>query len=422
MAAMRKSGSAISSQNRAGTKKCSSQNLHDEMRKTMKIAQIAPPWITIPSPNYGDTENVIYSLVEELVCLGHDVTLFAPADAHTSAKQVSFIPKALIKEGVPWQAGLKAYYHLHKSFEYINEHDFDVVHTHLSSSNDMYIFPLAAALTTPHLTTLHSYFPFDRTSNNWVGDADQYFMEWAQHVPLVAISENARRQAAPRANIIGTIHNGLRLQDYPPVNYATNDYYIWMGHFTHEKGAHLAIEAAKRAQVPLILVGTKEPYNRDAMNYYRHLVEPYIDGQQVRYVSPHEPQIKINLLHQAKALLYMAAGGEAFGMEMIEAMAMGCPVISLAHGSAPEIINHSHTGFLVNSTDEIPLYMARLPEIDRQDVRDHVERFFSARMMSENYLEIYTDVITHTPYTPQTNTRVHTLSLGEMNTHGMISA
>jgi glycosyltransferase involved in cell wall biosynthesis len=367
----------------------------------MKIAQIAPPWIAIPPQIYGNTENVIYSLVEELVNLGHDVTLFAPADAHTSAKRVSFLPKSLITEGIPWQAHLKAYYHLHKSFEYIGEHNFDIVHTHLSSSSDMYIFPLAAMLATPHITTLHSRFPFDRAGDNWIGDADQYFMEWAQHVSLVAISENARRQVSCRANVVGTVYNGLRLQDYKPASPATDDYYVWMGHFTHAKGAHLAIEAAKKAQVPLLLAGIKEQYNRDAMEYYRHLVEPYIDGCQVRYVNPLSPQNKINLLHQARALLYPTEFGEPFGMEMIEAMATGCPVISLAHGSAPEIIIHGQTGFLANDVDEIAAYITRIDEINRQDVRQHIERLFSAKKMSENYLDIYRDVITHASYLPQ---------------------
>ena len=68
----------------------------------MKIAQIAPPWIAIPPKNYGGTESVIYNLVEELVAQGHDVTLFAPGDARTSAKLVSFFPKSLLSGGVPW--------------------------------------------------------------------------------------------------------------------------------------------------------------------------------------------------------------------------------------------------------------------------------------------------------------------------------
>src|SRR5438552_7910808 len=152
----------------------------------MKIAQIAPPWISIPPKDYGGTEIVIYNLVEEQVAQGHDVTLLAPGDAKTSAKKVSFFPQTLLEEGIPWAAHLKAYYHMHKSIEYIKEHDFDIVHTHLSSSSDMYIFPLPAPLATPHITTLHSRFPFDPVQS-WTGKADEYYMEWAPSIPKVAI-------------------------------------------------------------------------------------------------------------------------------------------------------------------------------------------------------------------------------------------
>nr|HET6902217.1 glycosyltransferase [Ktedonobacteraceae bacterium] len=99
----------------------------------MKIAHIAPPWIAIPPKNYGGTEIVIYNLVEAEVAQGHDVTLFAPGDTKTSAKLISFFPKPLLEEGVPWPGHLKAFYHLYKAVEYIKEHDFDIVHTHLSS-------------------------------------------------------------------------------------------------------------------------------------------------------------------------------------------------------------------------------------------------------------------------------------------------
>ncbi len=103
----------------------------------MKIAHIAPPWIRIPPKNYGGTEVVISNLVEEQVAEGHDVTLLAPGDAKTSAKLVSFFPRSLVESGVPWSGHLKAYYHLYKSVEYIKAHNFDIVHTHLSSSSGM---------------------------------------------------------------------------------------------------------------------------------------------------------------------------------------------------------------------------------------------------------------------------------------------
>ncbi len=109
--------------------------------------------------------SVIANLVEEQVAEGHSMTLFAPGDAKTSANLVSFFPQLLIDSGVPWQEHLKAYYHLHKSVEYIQEHNFDIVHLHLSSSADMYLFPLMASLATPRVTTLHSHFPFDRVQS-----------------------------------------------------------------------------------------------------------------------------------------------------------------------------------------------------------------------------------------------------------------
>ncbi|HTK11731.1 MAG TPA: glycosyltransferase, partial [Ktedonobacteraceae bacterium] len=154
----------------------------------MKIVHIAPPWLALPPQNYGGTEIVLYHLIEEQVAQGHDVTLVAPGDARTSAQLISFFPRSLIASGVPWTGHLKAYYHLTKAVDYIKQHDFDIVHVHLSSSADMYLFPLMAQLATPHVMTLHSRFPFDRVQT-WTGDADEYYMEWAATMPIVAISE-----------------------------------------------------------------------------------------------------------------------------------------------------------------------------------------------------------------------------------------
>jgi hypothetical protein len=152
----------------------------------MKIAQIAPPWISIPPQNYGEKETIIAFIVEELVAQGHDVTLFASGDSITPAKLVSFCPKSLLSEGVPWQAHLKSYFHLAKSLERAGE--FDVVHTHLSSTSDMYLFPLMAGIATLHVTTMHSNFPFDRV-NDWTGDADQYFLDWIKPAPVITVSQ-----------------------------------------------------------------------------------------------------------------------------------------------------------------------------------------------------------------------------------------
>ncbi len=215
----------------------------------MKIAHIAPPWIAIPPKNYGGTEIVIYNLIEEQVAQKHDVTLFAPGDAKTSAKLVLFFPQSLIDAGVPWQAHLKAYYHLQKAVEYIKEHDFDIVHAHLSSSADMYIFPLMFYLATPFVTTLHSRFPFDRVQS-WTGDADHCYMEWLKSVPMVAISESARAEVSYPLNFVGVVHHGIPMGFFQPTVKQPEDFFVWLGRIVPEKGTHLAIRAAKRAGVP----------------------------------------------------------------------------------------------------------------------------------------------------------------------------
>lgn len=357
----------------------------------MKIAHVAPPWIAIPPENYGGTEIVISNLIEEQVAQGHDVTLFAPSDARTSAKLVSFFPHSLIESGVPWAAHLKAYYHLQKSLARADE--FDIVHTHLSSSADMYIFPLTSSLTTPHVTTLHSRFPFDRLPDGWTGDADKYYMEWADNVPMVAISERACEEVPYTLNFVGVVHHGLPMDEFKPVPKERSEHFVWLGRIVPDKGVDLAIEAARRAGVQLILAGTVDQHSEESIQYYQEVVEPQIDGEQIQYIGPVNMEQKIGLLSGARGFLNPIVWEEPFGMVMIEAMALGCPVISFARGAAPEIVVHRKTGFLVHDVDEMVTFIPRIDEIDREVTRKHVDRHFSVRVMAEKYETVYKKVI-----------------------------
>lgn len=359
----------------------------------MKIAQIAPPWLPLPPKTYGGTESVLASLAEELVAMGHDVTLFAPGDAKTSARLVSFLPKSLIKEGIPWTMHLKAFYHLQKALEEVRAQDFDVVHTHLSSVGDLYIFPLTATLPLPHVTTLHSQFPFDRSRSDRPGNADPYYMDWAPSVPIVAISESARRQEKLPLNFVGVVYNGIEMDQYRPVHRKRSDFFAWLGRFVPEKGPHLAIEAAKRAGVPLVLAGTIDRYQPEALHYFNEVIKPQIDNERVKYIGPVNRKQKLSLFSRARGFLNPIEWEEPFGMVMVEAMALGCPVISFARGAAPELVVHGKTGFLVRNLDEMVKYIPRIDEIDREAARLHVEQHFSAKVMARNYLHIYREVI-----------------------------
>ena len=360
----------------------------------MRIAQIAPPWIAIPPKHYGGSENVIYHLVEEQVAQGHDVTLIAPGDAKTSAKLVSFYPKSLLESGVPWTMHLKAFYHLQKAVDYIKEQRFDIVHTHLSSSSDMYLFPLTAHLGTPHVTTLHSIFPFDRDArSNRTGDADSFYMEWAPFLPMVAISESARQNVPYPLNFVGVVHHGLYIQDFKPVKRRMGENFVWLGRFVPEKGAHLAIEAAKQAQVPLVLAGVIDRHSKISMDYFEQVIKPQIGKDQITYIGPVNMRQKNTLFGRARGFLNPIEWEEPFGMVMIESMAMGCPVISFARGAASEIIADGETGFLVDTVDEMVSAIAKIDKIDRKAVRTYVEQNFSSQAMAKNYIEIYKKVI-----------------------------
>jgi glycosyltransferase involved in cell wall biosynthesis len=359
----------------------------------MRIAQIAPPWLPIPPKNYGGTESVIYNLVEELVAQGQDVTLFAPGDAKTSAKLVSFFPNSILGKKGDWGMHLKAFYHLQKALEYVKAHKFDILHTHLSSSTDLYLFPLTASLDIPHVTTLHSNFPFDHHgADDKAGDADQYYMDWASCVPLVAISENAREQEKMPVHFVDVVYNGIDMSQFPPPGKKRENYLVWLGRFVPEKGPHLAIEAAKRVEVPLILAGTIDRYLKASANYFHEQIEPQIDNKQIKYIGPVNMKRKVSLLRRAHAFLNPIEWEEPFGMVMVEAMALGCPVISFARGAAPEIVKDGETGFLVQNLDEMVEALPQIDEIDREETRLYVERNFSAKVMAEKYTEVYKKV------------------------------
>ncbi|HLI88937.1 MAG TPA: glycosyltransferase family 4 protein [Ktedonobacteraceae bacterium] len=358
----------------------------------MRIAHIAPPWLAIPPKNYGGTEIVLYNLIEEQVSQGHEVTLFAPADARTSAKLISFFPQSLIESGIPWQAHLKAYYHLYKAVEYVKSHPFDILHTHLSSAADMYIFPLTAHLALPHLTTLHSRFPFDRVAS-WTGDADRLYLEWMAAVPMVAVSESARDEVPYALNFVGVVHHGVPMQIFRPTTGQPEDFCVWLGRITPDKGTHLAIKAAKMAEVPLVLAGTVDCHVPEDLQYFEETIKPELDNHRVTYIGPVNLEQKIDLLSRARVFLNPIQWEEPFGMVMIEALALGCPVISFARGAASEIVVHRRNGFLAHDVEEMAQFIPMIERLDRTAIRAHAEQRFSARVMSEKYVALYKKVI-----------------------------
>jgi glycosyltransferase involved in cell wall biosynthesis len=327
----------------------------------MRIAQIAPLAESVPPQLYGGTERVVAWLAEELVALGHDVTLFASGDSVTSARLIPIIPRL---EPFPcYAAQLDAVAQLSS--------EFDVLHWH----TDWIHLPLVAHLGVPHLTTLHNRL-----------DAPELpaLVQRFPAAPLISISDH-HRLPLPSANWLATVYHGMPAGALMP-SYDPGNYLAFVGRLTKEKGPETAIKLATAAGKPLRMAA-KIP--RSETRYYKERLKPLIDGRQISLVGELDDPAKGDLLRGASALLFPIDWPEPFGLVMIEAMACGTPVIAFRRGSVPEVIDEGVTGFIVENEDEAIAAIERVSELDRRSVRAAFEQRFTARRMAEEYVRHY---------------------------------
>lgn len=335
----------------------------------MRIAQIAPLAESVPPQLYGGTERVIAWLIDELVDLGHDVTLFASSDSRTRAKLEPVWPHAFRlgrthTDPVAVQAVLL-------EAMAARAKEFDVVHCHI----DWLHLPLLRRSGVPFLTTLHG-----RLDIPGLPEVVRRFPD----APFVSISNN-QRLPLPDANWLGTVYHGLPPGSLHP-RVESGSYLAFLGRLTREKGPEAAMRIARSAGMPL-RIAAKVP-KRDR-GYFKEQLAPMIDGREVQLIGEVNDQTKGAFLAGAAALLFPIDWPEPFGLVMIEAMACGTPVIAYERGSVPEVIDDGVTGFIVKSEEEAVRAVKRLREIDRHQVRARFDCRFTARRMAAEYVALY---------------------------------
>jgi glycosyltransferase involved in cell wall biosynthesis len=335
----------------------------------MHIAQIAPLTEAIPPKLYGGTERVVSWLVEELVALGHDVTLFASGDSVSSATLEAVWPKALRLDG-----SIRDPNALHMvMLERVRQRaqDFDFCHFHL----DYYPFSLFSRQSTPFLTTLHGRLDLP--------EHQPVFATFAS-MPIVSIS-NSQRRPVPHAGWVRTIYHGLPEKLLTP-RPGKAEYFAFLGRIAPEKGVDRAIRIAQQCGVPLKMAAKVDKVDRE---YFEEKIEPSIDGVNVEYIGEITDQEKSAFLSGALALLVPIDWPEPFGLVMIEAMACGTPVIAFNRGSVPEIIDDGLTGFIVEDEKSAIGAAYRLSQLSREKIRRRFEERFTARRMAQDYLAVY---------------------------------
>jgi glycosyltransferase involved in cell wall biosynthesis len=339
----------------------------------LRIAMLAPPWLSVPPRGYGGVESVVNALTEALVARGHDVTLFCAPGSVSSATVA-----ALLSEQHPDEIERSLYEvdHVARAFQAIDgarELDaFDVIHDHCGFT----AMAMADRIATPIVHTLHGQFTAATAA---------FYLRHAHKAVLVGISR-AQLASAPSALApFEVIPNPIDVSAWPLYE-RKQDYLLWVGRMTPEKGPHRAIAAALEAGVPLILAGVIQPGQQA---FFDREVAPHIDGDRVRFVGEVGGTEKVSLFARARGLLMPIRWAEPFGMVMVEAMACGTPVIAFPEGAARELVADGTTGYLVADEHAMAEAIGRLSEISPRDCRRWVASVCDVDVVAAAYERTY---------------------------------
>ena len=347
-------------------------------RRPLRIAMLAPPWIAIPPTGYGGVETVVADLTEALVDRGHEVTLFCAPGSHSSAKTVT-----LLAEQHPGEIERSLYEadHVARAFAAIDVaaedgSGFDIVHDHCGFT----ALAMSDRLETPLLHPLHG--PFTReTATFYAHHADKAWVAGISDAQLAMGPENLRS--------VGAIPNPIAVDSWP-FRRSDDDYVLWIGRMTPEKGPHRAIEIARAAGQDLILAGVVQPGQR---SFFERHVEPHIDGRRVRFVGEVGGARKKNLFAGARALLVPIRWPEPFGMVIIEALVCGTPVLAFDEGAVTELVDDGVTGFVVEDETAMVAALGNVKQIDPAACRRWVAEHCDVNVVAGAYEAAYHTVL-----------------------------
>ena len=342
----------------------------------LRIGIVPPLWTQIPPATYGGIELVVHLLAEELVRLGHDVTLFGTGDSHTSAKLEPVSGKNMIAYMAETGACVyEVYANAAVSRVLAKAADFDVLHFHIG----MQWVPFASLVSTPSLFTVHTFASYD---DRWL--AHQY--------PQVALSGISRYQSSQISaeREIPVVYNGCDFSRFEP-KLEKGQYLAFLGRMSEDKNPLGAIRIAQEAGMPIVLAGRPQQAKEEA--YFDQQIKPLVDGRNVVYVGGVDHGQKNALLRDAAALVFPIQWPEPFGLVMIEAMACGTPVLARGLGSVPEVVEQGVTGVHLPEGEQMAAALPEVLALDRKRVREAAMEKFAYPRMVQGYMGLYRDLV-----------------------------
>jgi glycosyltransferase involved in cell wall biosynthesis len=337
----------------------------------MRIGLIAPPWVPVPPPAYGGTENVIDNLARGLKELGHDVSLFTVGDSTCPVRM-----EYLYREPVA-PIGLTVAESAHVLAAYEALADVDLIHDHTL------LGPLVAGMPGIHrppvVTTNHGPFT-DHTRPIW--------SQIARNASIICISHSQAR-ASGSVPVSAVIHHGIDL-DVHRAGPGDGDHLMFVGRMSAVKGVHHAVRIAKKAGWRLVM--STKMREAEEIDYFNEAVRPLLTADDE---TPSEMPLRrrLALLGSARAMLNPITWREPFGLVMAESLASATPVLAFPNGAAPEIVDPGRTGFLCRDEDEMVEAIGRIGEIDRDQCRNAAQRRFSLQRMARDHERFYRRVL-----------------------------
>ncbi len=334
----------------------------------LRLAVLSPIAWPTPPHHYGPWQQVASWITEGMVEAGAQVTLFATTDSATKGRLRALVPSGYEEHEMHARAAWECL-HISELFEHAGE--FDLIHNHF----DFLPLSYSQLVSTPVLTTIHGFSS---------PDIVPVYRKYNGTSSYVSISDADRH---PELDYAATVHHGVDVEQLH-FNAKPQDYLVFFGRISHDKGTKEAITIAQQSGRKLIMAGiTPEK------EYFEKEIKPSIDNAQVVYVGSVGPEERSKLLGEAAALLHPINFDEPFGLSVIEAMACGTPVIAMNRGSMPELIIDKKTGFLVHSVVEAVAAVEQLSTISRSECRNHVEKKFTVERMVKNYIDVYRKIL-----------------------------
>jgi glycosyltransferase involved in cell wall biosynthesis len=335
----------------------------------MKVALIAPPFISVPPLMYGGTELFIAELALGLKSQGIDVVVY------TNGESTLPVEKRWLYEKPQWPIEGEVYDNLKDL-----NHTAWAVQDAMASCDVLHLNNVAGLVSArfvqkPFVYTVHH--PYVAGLNEFYG--------FHPSINYVTISDFQREKLSmPK---IRTIHHGIDMSAYHP-NLGKRSYLSFLGRIAPIKGTHLAIQTAKRAGIPLKIAGEVQPAFKD---YFDRQIKPHVDGKFIEFIGEADLKTKNELLGNSLALLFPILWDEPFGLVMIEAMACGSPVLAFSRGAVPEVVKDGVSGYLCHSPEDMVEQSKKL-DFDPASVRQYAEEHFSVATMVAKYATLYREI------------------------------